>query len=32
MDPQFWADKQARLRAGVQEDVFPYPEQIRFRR
>ena len=32
MDPQFWADKQARLRAGVQEDVFPYPEKIRFRR
>ena len=32
MDPQFWADKQARLRAGVQEDVFPYPQEIRFRR
>ena len=31
-DPQFWADKQARLRAGVQEDVFPYPQEIRFRR
>jgi isocitrate dehydrogenase kinase/phosphatase len=32
MDPQFWAGKQARLRAGVQEDVFPYPEALRFRR
>ncbi|MDH4172482.1 MAG: bifunctional isocitrate dehydrogenase kinase/phosphatase [Betaproteobacteria bacterium] len=32
MDPQFWAAKQARIRAGVQEDVFPYPAQIRFRR
>ncbi len=32
MDPQFWADKQTRLRAGVQEDVFPYPAEIRFRR
>jgi isocitrate dehydrogenase kinase/phosphatase len=32
MDPQFWAGKQARIRAGVQEDVYPYPEEIRFRR
>ncbi len=32
MDPAFWASKQARLRAGQQEDVFPYPEEIRFRR
>lgn len=32
MDPQFWAGKQARVRAGEQEDVFPYPEDIRFRR
>jgi len=32
MDPQFWTDKQTRLRAGVQEDVFPYPAEIRFRR
>jgi isocitrate dehydrogenase kinase/phosphatase len=32
MDPQFWADKQARLRNGVQEDVFPYPGEIRFKR
>jgi isocitrate dehydrogenase kinase/phosphatase len=32
MRPEFWAGKQAQLRAGVQEDVFPYPESIRFRR
>jgi isocitrate dehydrogenase kinase/phosphatase len=32
LDPQFWSAKQAHLRAGVQEDVFPYPEEIRFPR
>jgi isocitrate dehydrogenase kinase/phosphatase len=32
MEPQFWAEKQAHLRSGVQEDVFPYPQEIRFRR
>jgi isocitrate dehydrogenase kinase/phosphatase len=32
LDPQFWSAKQARVRAGVQEDVFPYPEEIRFPR
>ncbi len=32
MDPAFWAGKQARIRAGEQEDVYPYPENIRFRR
>jgi isocitrate dehydrogenase kinase/phosphatase len=32
LDPQFWSAKQARLRAGVQEDVFPYPEELRFAR
>ena len=33
LDPQFWARKQERVRAGLQEDVFPYPEEIvRFRR
>ena len=31
-EPEFWAEKQARIRAGVQEDVFPYPESARFRR
>ncbi|MEX2198241.1 MAG: bifunctional isocitrate dehydrogenase kinase/phosphatase [Burkholderiales bacterium] len=30
MQPEFWAGKQARIRAGVQEDVYPYPEAIRF--
>ena len=32
MDPAFWAGKQAQLRAGLHEDVFPYPQEIRFRR
>jgi isocitrate dehydrogenase kinase/phosphatase len=30
MDPAYWAGKQARIRAGVQEDVYPYSEAIRF--
>jgi isocitrate dehydrogenase kinase/phosphatase len=32
MQPQFWAGKQARLRTGDEEDVFPYPEEVRFPR
>jgi len=32
LDPEFWTGKQERVRAGVQEDVFPYPEEIRFPR
>jgi isocitrate dehydrogenase kinase/phosphatase len=32
LDPEFWRDKQARVRDGVQEDVFPYPEDVRFPR
>ena len=32
MDPGFWAGKQAQLRAGVNQEVYPYPEEIRFRR
>jgi isocitrate dehydrogenase kinase/phosphatase len=32
LDPAFWAAKQARWRAGVLEDVFPYPEELRFAR
>ena len=32
LDPAFWQGKQERVRAGVQEDVFPYPEEIRFPR
>ncbi len=31
-DPAFWTGKQARIRAGVQEDVFSYPESCRFKR
>jgi isocitrate dehydrogenase kinase/phosphatase len=30
LDPAFWNAKQARLRQGIQEDVFPYPEEARF--
>ena len=32
LDPQFWSAKQALVRAGEQEDVFPYPPECRFRR
>ncbi len=32
MDPAFWAGLQARLREGAEQDVYPYPEEIRFRR
>jgi isocitrate dehydrogenase kinase/phosphatase len=32
LDPAFWSEKQAQVRAGVQEDVFPYPEAARFSR
>jgi isocitrate dehydrogenase kinase/phosphatase len=32
LDPQFWQAKQELLRAGEQEDVFPYPEEMRFSR
>ena len=32
LDPQFWQAKQELLRAGQQEDVFPYPEEVRFSR
>jgi isocitrate dehydrogenase kinase/phosphatase len=32
LDPGFWSAKQARLRRGIQEDVFPYPEEVRFPR
>jgi isocitrate dehydrogenase kinase/phosphatase len=31
-DPAFWRAKQERIRAGIQEDVFPYPDGMRFRR
>jgi isocitrate dehydrogenase kinase/phosphatase len=32
LDPAFWSAKQARFRDGVLEDIFPYPEEIRFQR
>ncbi len=32
LDPQFWLGKQQRVTAGIQEDVFPYPEESRFPR
>jgi isocitrate dehydrogenase kinase/phosphatase len=32
LDPQFWQAKQELVRAGLQEDVFPYPEEVRFPR
>src|SRR5712671_4659454 len=32
LDPGFWQAKQELVRAGEQEDVFPYPEEIRFSR
>ncbi|HUQ24532.1 MAG TPA: bifunctional isocitrate dehydrogenase kinase/phosphatase [Burkholderiales bacterium] len=32
LDPAFWRAKQDKVRAGLQEDVFPYPEEQRFAR
>ena len=32
LDPGFWTGKQALLRAGLQDDVFPYPDEVRFAR
>jgi isocitrate dehydrogenase kinase/phosphatase len=32
LDPQFWSAKQEVVRAGEQEDVFPYPPECRFLR
>jgi isocitrate dehydrogenase kinase/phosphatase len=32
LDQAFWAGKQAKVRAGVLEDVFPYPDEARFPR
>jgi isocitrate dehydrogenase kinase/phosphatase len=29
--PQFWQIRQRRIRAGLLEDVFPYPDALRFR-
>ena len=32
LDADFWTGKQDNIRAGIYEDVFPYPQKIRFRR
>ena len=32
LDADFWLGKQENIRAGVYEDVFPYPQKIRFPR
>jgi len=32
LDPRFWHAKQEIVRSGEQEDVFPYPEEMRFAR
>ena len=32
LDPAFWQAKQQIVRSGEQEDVFPYPEEMRFSR
>ena len=29
-DPKPWIETQERIRAGVQEDLFPYPQELRF--
>ena len=31
-DPAFWVATQERIRAGIQDDVVPYPQEIRFSR
>jgi isocitrate dehydrogenase kinase/phosphatase len=30
LDPAFWVATQDRIRAGIEDDVFPYPQDIRF--
>jgi isocitrate dehydrogenase kinase/phosphatase len=32
LDVDFWIDKQEKIRKGILEDVFPYPQSIRFPR
>lgn len=32
LDADFWVQKQKNIEAGVYEDVFPYPQRIRFKR
>ncbi|MCC5792077.1 MAG: bifunctional isocitrate dehydrogenase kinase/phosphatase [Legionellaceae bacterium] len=31
LDPVFWQNQQERIRQGIIEDIFPYPEKIRFK-
>ena len=31
LDPEYWQLRQRRVRAGLLEDVFPYPDALRFR-
>jgi len=31
LDAAWWQDKQKRVRAGILDDVFPYPDALRFR-
>jgi isocitrate dehydrogenase kinase/phosphatase len=30
LTPEYWQQKQARIQQGKVEDVFPYPQEIRF--
>ncbi len=32
LDADFWIQKQVNINAGIYEDVFPYPQKIRFKR
>lgn len=32
LDPAFWIQKQENIKAGIYEDVFPYPKRFRFSR
>ncbi len=32
LDADFWQQKQENIKAGIYEDVFPYPQKIRFKR
>jgi len=32
LDADFWIQKQENIKAGIYEDVFPYPQKIRFKR
>jgi isocitrate dehydrogenase kinase/phosphatase len=32
LKPAFWLQKQENIKAGIYEDVFPYPQKIRFQR